>query len=232
MKTTNPLSKKIALLVLPATLFSFEVNFTKEFTKELMPDTLGTNLTVRIESKNEKMISNRLTNFNDVIKVDNTVERKLGKYTVRPSYKYSSNNTPKIIGYIGELQYKVNASDAKSVNNFINKVNELKESRDTSIIVDGLSWKVKDTTYNVALDILRLEAISWGQDYAKNISEDLQKNCQVKRVNINGLNRPNYSRMMNAEIAMDSKSLRKGIPVPEANHQKISIQPNYTLECK
>lgn len=225
------LSKSSALLVLPVALFSFEVNFNKEFTKELMPDILSTDLMIKIESDNEEQISQRLTKFNEFIKDDRKVEKKLGNYTVRPNYKYSSNNTPKIIGYVGELRYKVSSDDAKAVNSFITSVNKLKDSRDTSILVSHLSWKVKDTTYNVALDILRLEAITWAETYARNLSEDLQKKCEVKKVNIGGQNRPVFAKALNAEVAMDSRS-RSGVAVPQANHQKIAIQSNYTLECK
>lgn len=225
------LVKSTALLVFPVALFSFEVNFNKEFTKELMPDILSSDLTIRIESDNEGKISKRLTKFNEFIKEDRKVEKKLGNYTVRPNYKYSSNNTPKIIGYVGELRYKVSSDDAKAVNSFITSVNKLKNSRDTSIIVSQLSWKVKDSTYNVALDILRLEAISWGETYAKNLSEDLQKKCQLKQVNLNGQNQPVYTKSLRTEVAMDNRN-RSSVTVPQANHQKIAINPNYTMECK
>jgi uncharacterized protein YggE len=221
--------KKLTLFLLPLSLVAFEVNFNKEFSKELMPDTLSTDLIVRIDSDNEKDISNRLAFFNEKIKLNKEVEKKLGNYTIRPNYKYSSNNTPKITGYIGELRYKINSVKAKSINQFISSVNELKESRDTSITVSGLSWKVKNSTYNVALDILRLEAINWAQTYAKNLSEDLHKKCTVKHVNINTYNRPRYAR---TEMAYDSMAKNASVPVPQANHQKISINPNYKLECK
>lgn len=221
--------KKLGLFLLPLSLVAFEVNFNKEFSKELMPDTLSTHITIRIDSDNEQKISSRLANFNEKIKLSKEVEKKLGSYTVRPNYKYSSNNTPKITGYIGELRYKINAQKAKNINKFVGLVNDLKESRDTSITVSGLSWKVKRSTYNVALDILRLEAINWAQTYAKNLSEDLNTTCTVKNININSLSQPRYAR---AQMSMDRMSKVSNVPVPQANYEKISINPTYTLECK
>ena len=165
----------LGISIIPMSLFAFDVEFNKTFSKELMADTLSTNVTIRIEASKEKDISKRLTKYNEEIKDNDEVERKLGNFTIRPSYKYSSNNTPKIVGYIGELRYTINSEDAKSVNDFISNINKLKNSRDTSISVSNLSWKVKDSTYTVALDILRLQAIDWAQNYANNLSKDLRK---------------------------------------------------------
>ena len=223
--------KKTALFLLPISLFAFDINFSKSFTKELMPDTLSTNITIRIESKNEQEVSNRLSLFNKEIKRNKAVEKKLGNYNIRPNFKYSSNNTPKIINYIGELRYKVNSDKAKKINQFILNLNALKSSRDTSILVSGLSWKVKEETRNIAYDILRLEAISWSETYAKNLSKDLDKKCNVKSISIGGSTHPIAYRAARSEMLVNSIS-KASIPVPEANNQKISIHPNYVLECK
>ena len=219
----------LALLV-PLSAFSFEVNFNKTFTKELMSDTLSTNITIRMEATEEKEISKHLTKFNEEIKDNDDVEKRLGRFTIRPSYKYSSTHTPKIIGYIGELRYTINSDNAKSIDEFITSLNDLKERRGTSISVSNLSWKVKEDTYNVALDVLRLEAIMWGGNYAYNLSADLKKRCKVKNIAINDYHQPTPLR---ANIAMEAMSLKKSaVPVPQNSHQKITINPQYTLECK
>lgn len=226
----NRCIKFLGLMLLPMSLFAFEVEFNKKFTKELMADTLSTQLIIRIDSKVEKDISKRLTKFNEEIKDNDEVEKKLGNFTIRPSYKYNSTNSPKIIGYIGELRYTINSTDAKTINKFISDINNLKESRDTSITVSGLSWKVKDSTYNIALDILRLEAIYWGQTYASNLSKDLNKRCMIQNIKINS---HSNIRPMRTNYALERMSSSKqSIPVPEIDRQKISINPMYVLECK
>ena len=230
IKKLKKIIQTFAVLLLPVTLFSFEVEFNKQFSKELMADTLSANLIIRIDSSKEKDISKRLTKFNEEIKDYDEVEKKLGNFTIRPNYKYSSTNTPKITGYIGELRYVIHSTNAKSINELITNINELKEKRDTSISVSGLSWKVKDSTYNVALDILRLEAISWAQVYSSNLSKDLQKRCSVKNIRINS---HRNIRPMRANFSAEAMSLKKqSIPVPQSNRQKISINPTYILECK
>lgn len=226
----NRLIKLVGLAVLPVTLFSFEMEFNKKFTQELMADTLSANIIIRIDGKEEKIISKKLTKFNDEIKENDEVERKLGNFTVRPSYKYSSTNTPKIVGYIGELRYSINSTNAQNINEFISNINNLKESRDTSITVSGLSWKVKDSTYDVALDILRLQAINWAEVYAANLSQELQKGCRVQNIRINS---PRNISPLRSNYAMEAmSSSKRNVPVPKADRQKLEINPTYKLECK
>ena len=228
-------SKKVSIaaaVVLPLALNAFELNFSKSFTKELMPDTLVTNITIRIDSKDEQSISNRLNLFNEEIKRHKAVEKKLGSYNIRPNFKYSSTNAPKIVGYTGELKYRVNSDAPKLVEEFIVDLNEMKKSRDTSILVSGLTWRVKDDTYNVALDILRLDAINWANTYSKNLSKDLNLKCEVKKVNIGSYNSPMYRQPLAARAFSSSAKMEEAVPVPEANHQKVTINPNYVMECK
>lgn len=224
------IKKSAITLLLPLSLYSFEVDFNKKFTKELMADTLSTNISIRIESDKEQDISTRLNRFNEEIKDFDDVDKKLGSFTIRPSYKYSSTHTPKIIGYIGELRYTINSDNAKSIDEFITSLNKLKKQRDTSISVANLSWKVKDSTYNVALDILRLEAISWGQVYAQNLSNDIKKRCSLKNITINGYQNP---RPFRTQMEVESMSMSKStVPVPQNNRQNIIVTPNYKMECK
>ncbi len=226
--------KKVALLFtsgfLLSQVFAYDINFSKNFSKKLMPDILSTNLSIRIEGKNEQEISNKLAIFNKEIKENKVLDKKLGSYNVRPNFKYSSNNSPKITGYVGELRYKIESNNAKDINTFITSINTLKKSRSTSISVSGLSWKVKDDTYNVALDILRLESIYWIETYVNNLSKDLNKKCEVKNINISAFNRPvSYAMSRNFQ---GSEMISDSIPVPQANNQKISIHPIYKVDCK
>lgn len=223
---------KIVLASLSVFLFStsyaYEINFSKKFSKTLMPDILSAGLTIRIQGDNEEDISSKLEVFNEKIKANSQVAKKLGTFNIHPNFKYSSNNSPKIIDYIGQLKYTIESRNAKDINNFITSINSVKRSRKTSISVSGLSWKVKEDSYNVALDVLRLEAIYWIESHAKNLSKDLNKKCEVKNINISSYNNPRaYS-----SARMMSSPMSKSIPVPQANNQSISINPSYKVECK
>jgi predicted secreted protein len=216
-------------ILLPVVAFSFELKFNKVFTKELQHDILSSYVTVSITDDNESLVSNRLEVFNKKIKENDKVEKRLGTFNIRPKYRHSSN-TPKIIGYVGELRYKVNSYKANDMNGFISDLTKLKTNRDTTISVNNLSWTVKEDTFNITLDLLRLEAINWISRYSKNLSSDINKNCTVKEINISTSRSsfPVRNRMAYASASVSKSS----IPVPEANQEKIKINPSYLLDCK
>lgn len=169
----------LLMSTLPFSLLSYEVNFNKTFSKKLLPDTLNSDIKVRIELDSEKEVSNKLDRYNDYIKNVKYIEKNLGVFNIRPRYRYVSK-TPKIDGYLGEIKYSIKSNDPKKVSRFINGLINLKEHRDTSIIVSNLMWKVKESSSNVAVDLLRFEAITWAEKYAKNLSSDLKRECKVK----------------------------------------------------
>lgn len=219
----------LKFLVIPILAFSFELEFNKKFYHELPHDTLSTFVTVTIEDDSELIVSERLEVFNQKIKSFDKVERKLGTFNIRPKYRHSSN-TPKIVGYLGELRYKVNSRKARFMDEFITEITLLKKNRDTNVSVNNLSWSVKEDTYNVTLDLLRLEAINWSESYRKTLSSDVNKDCKVKKININNSQFQRYNgKVAYANTAISTK---KTLPVPEANQEKITLEARYIMECK
>ena len=221
--------KFLKLLLIPIFAFSYEIEFNKKFSYELPHDTLSTFITVTITDDTEIIVSNRLEVFNKKIKSFDKVERKIGNYNIRPKYRHSAN-TPKVIGYTGILRYEINSRKARFLDEFIREITKLKRNRDTTVAVSNLSWSVKEETYNVTLDLLRLEAINWINVYVINLSKNLDKDCSIKKIDINTTkqmmireNKFNYS---NASIS------HKSIPIPEVDQQRIKINPKYIVECK
>lgn len=221
--------KKFILLFLPIFLFSFELEFDKKFYHELPHDTLSTDIFITIEDDKEKIVSERLEIFNQKIKSFDKVERKFGSLNIRPKYRHS-NSTPKIIAYEGILKYKINSRKANYMNEFVSEITKLKENRDTTISIYDLSWSVREETYNVTLDLLRLEAINWGINYVTNLSKDLSKICSLKNVSINKRGEMIATRV--GTQYSNETNVNQTIAVPEANREKIVIVASYEMECK
>lgn len=217
----------LKLLAIPVFAFSFELEFNKKFYHELPHDILSTYVTVTIDDDSEIKVSDRLEVFNQKIKSFDIVERKLGTFNIRPKYRHASN-TPKIIAYTGELRYKINSRKAKYMDEFISEMASLKKNRDTTVAVSNLSWSVREEAYNVTLDLLRLEAINWAQTYAKNLSKDLNKECEIKNIQISQTNSFGFI----AKAINNTSISNKSLAVPEANQEKIVINPRYKVECK
>jgi predicted secreted protein len=222
--------KKILFLLLPFFLYGFELDFSKEFTKDLIPNILTADISVIIEDQKEKDVLSRLEVFNKEIKAYNKVEKQLGTFNVRPMYQ-TSNNTPKIYGYRGELNYKIETNDALFMGEFVSMITSMKENRDTSVSLHNLSWRVKDDSYNVIIDLLRLESINWIENYAKVLSDDLHKTCSVKNINLSNNIMHTYREQITS-LKLNSSLKKENVPVPEVSRQKISLITNYKLECK
>lgn len=219
--------KYLVLMLLPIYLFSFEINFNKKFSKSLPQDTLTTYLSVVVTAESEKEVNERLKKFNKKIKSYDKVEKDHASLNVRPEYR-TSKNAPKITGYRGELRYKVSSDKASDINEFINEVIELKEKRETNVVISNLSWTIKDSAFDIANDILRLEAINWANTYAKNLSEDLKLECKVKNISVNN----SYFRPMAKMAYSNAEMSDEKIAVPESNKEDISINPSFVMECK
>lgn len=222
--------KKYLILFLPIFIFAYEVNFSKNFTQELLPNILSADITVAIEAAKEREVIDRLAVFDKEIKKYKKVEKKLGSFNVRPLYQHS-NTSPKIRSYKGELRYEVSTNDALFMGELVSIITKLKDNRDTSISLENLSWKVKKETYNIALDILRLETINWAENYAKTLSQDLKKVCEIKSINFsNYADKPIFyaKSQVNSRISLHKDEM----VVPEVAEEDITIKANFRLDCK
>ena len=219
----------LKLLCIPVFVFGFDIEFTKSFHHELPEDTLSANLIITIEDETESEINSRFKVFNKKIKSFKEIEKKYESFNIKPKYRHL-NTTPKAIGYFGELKYKLNSNKAIHMDEFITSLTDLKRFRDTQISVNNLFWTVREDTYNVTLDLLRFEAITWGRTYSKNLSNDLNQNCKIKSITISKLESLSeeqtpvkYNRLLNST---------KVAPLPELEEEKnLSINAKYIMEC-
>lgn len=212
-------------LCLPLSLFSYEVEFEKTFVKELKPDTLSTQIEIITKSDSNLHVSNILDRFSKEIKSNQNVNIYFKNYLVHPVYKKGTNNVPKIISYLGKLQYKVSSKNASSLNSFIYDINLLKQNRHTSVELSSLSWKIKKTSEESAYELLRFQAIKWANVYSNNLSVSLNNNCKVKTINI----KINSNNDISPASPIDKND---GFIFPSFALKKLSLNAIYTLDCK
>lgn len=221
--------KFISFLFFPLFLFSFELEFSKSFQHKLAKDVLRTNLTIIINDKSELKVEERLNLFDNKIKSFNNLEKERKNFTIKPIYRHSLN-TPVIKEYKGELRYEINANKATLLNDFISNITKLKNNRDTTVSVKNPIWEVEEETYNVSLDLLRLEAINWAKRYSRNLSNDLNKECKVKKIFMN--TNQQLAKITEKAVYTNNPADTKFVPVPKTEQEKIIISPKFVLECK
>ena len=220
-------------LLLPIFGFSYEVNFNKSFSKVVNPDLLTTNITINIEKKDENKVNSEIEKFNDFFKKTNDVTLKNGSFTLSPKYKYHDNKQ-EFLGYIGSLRYSAESKNAKDLNTFMDKLISIKEgikSEDVKLNISNVSWNISDDLQNKSFDALRLESINWVESYAKSLSSQVSKYCEVSKINISESNNGNvvYGR---AEMAYSGMLKMAADVAPISSEQNITINPNFVLECK
>ena len=223
----------IAILLLPILGFSYEVNFNKSFSKIVSPDLLTTNISISVEKKDENKVNSEIEKFNEFFKKTNNITLKNGSFTLSPKYKYHDNKQ-EFLGYIGSLRYVVESKNAKELNAFMDKLISIKDSvksDDVKLNISNISWNISDDLENKSLDALRLEAIHWIDSYAKSLSNQVSKYCEISKINIFESNNGNvvYTRTEMASFGM-SKMATDMTPI--SNEQNITINPNFVLECK
>ncbi len=222
-----------AALLLPVLGFSYELDFNKSFSKVVNPDLLTTNITISVEKKDENKVNSEIEKFNDFLKKTTDVTLKNGSFTLSPKYKYHDNKQ-EFLGYVGSLRYTAESKNAKDLNGFMDKLISIKEnikSEEVKLNISNVSWKTSDQLENKSFDELRLEAITWIDGYAKTLSSQVSKYCEVSKINIFETNTGNvvYAR---AEMASLGMSKMAADVAPISSEQNITINPNFILECK
>lgn len=228
------MKKRIFLaLILPILGFSYELNFNKSFSKVVNPDLLTTTIIVSVEKKDENKVNAEIEKFNDLIKKTNNVTLKNGSFTLSPKYKYYDNKQ-EFIGYVGNLRYSAESKNAKELNSFMDSLTSLKDSiksDDVKLNISNVAWNISDDLQNKSFDALRFEAITWIDSYAKTLSGQVAKFCEVSKINIFESNTGNvvYAR---AEMAYSTMAKSVANVAPISSEQNITINPNFILECK
>ncbi|NQY19775.1 MAG: hypothetical protein HRT40_00465 [Campylobacteraceae bacterium] len=217
---------KLLFLLLPFSLYSYEVNFDKTFTKDLKIEILSNNFLIKLESNSEKEVLKILKDFEKEIKNYKTINKKFDSLTVKPNYKYRANRTPKLLSYIGSLKYEISTSSAKDFNNFISKMVEIKDHRSVSLLITDLSWKVKESSKEIQKDELRIEAIKWIKSYSQTLSLELDSTCSIKSIKLHSSNKRKTITNIDA-----SEKYKKILPSSNLS-RNIDINAYYVLDCK
>jgi predicted secreted protein len=217
--------KKLALSALiPLSLFSYELNFSKKFSTSINPDILTTKISANLQNKDERFISDNLESINDFIKENKEIQYKNGRFHLTPKYTYKNSNR-KFTEYIGNISYMITSKDANTMNEFISELIDVKDKLNVKTLklnINNTTWQISDELHNQSQDKLRLEAINWITNYAKN----LNSSCTISKINIGSRNNHYPSPMM-------YKSMRATSDIsPAKSIQSTSINPNFTLECK
>jgi len=231
IKSINKKLVSLSMLLLPVLGFSYELNFSKSFSKTISPDLLTTNINISVESSNENEINKNMEEFNNFLKNTKNITLKNTNYSLTPKYEYKKDETI-FKGFIGSNRFSAQSKDANSINLFIAELIALKDklnSKDIKLDIVNLSWEISEILQTKNIDELRLEALKWIEDYSKELSIKTSKQCEIKDVKI--IDEFNYTMPRVRAMSVPKNSVAMDI-APLNSEQDIKINTNFTLDCK
>lgn len=226
--------KKIFLLMcLPFCLFSFEIDFSKDFQKKVVPDVLKANIDIEIFKYNDNRVNKIAENFNLLLKNNSKIIVKNSSYSLNPRYIYVKNEQ-KFVGYKGYLSIQIEGSKAELINEFILRLIALKNKLDKNSIkfnIRNISWDISKKKKEVLTNELRLKAIEWGLNYTTELSNRLQCDCKIKVINIDNLRTfyPKYSNSLRTE---NIESFEENDITPVKTNEEFTISAMFVMECE
>jgi len=207
------------------TLFSMNIEFSRQFKKSLKPQWLGVNIAINVKKSSESDILDILNRYSKYINGFKELSIKGGKYTITPNINYKNNHSYKD-GYSGLINYTISSKNRDDISSFIYKLQSQKKDKDLDISISNIYWFSKDSETKNIYDDLRFSAIEWGLKYNENLSQKLNKQCTIKSIIFNQNNYPTPMLRMSRSIAMDTA------PTPSQDLKNFSISPRFTIECK
>ncbi len=225
----------ITTLFLGTFAFSYELNFSKSFSKNISADTLVTNVNILVEKKDEKSVNSEIERFNNFLKNRKNITLENTNYNLTPKYEYI-NNKSIFKGYSGDLRFSAKSEISTDINSFLNDLMALKDSiksSDLKLNISNLSWELSNKLQTKVTDELRFETLIWIEDYAKELSNKITKKCEVKNVIINEEFGYIMARTKMMSVSMDNEnSIASNDITPLNTDQNIKINTNFILDCK
>jgi hypothetical protein len=206
----------------------FEISFNKNFTQYVKPDQLYSNIIITILKEDESEVSPIIGKFLKIINSNDKIKTKNGTTSISPKYKYYKGSS-EIIGYNGDIRYQILSSNSEDINSFIKELLDLKDDEDILISISSLKWIISDIKYAQVFEDLQLNAIVWARSYVTKLSIKLNKECNIKIININNFNNMVFNNVSVVKMTQtDTTSMLKS----KLNKNTLHINPFYILECK
>lgn len=230
------LKNTILIAISAVTLFGYDLEFKRNFTKDITQDEIFARINVdAIGDKQKDAIKaiSTIINF-----VDDSKYMKNDNFTQSsyPIYKYSNFSKERYIdGYKSNLSFTIKNENSSMVELYLRKLLDLKTEK-LNITYSQLGYRVSKKSKTTSNDNLRLKAIKWSNDYAKELSNTLEVNCKQLSINFNrnSFNQPSpqYARM---ESRMMSKSVQNDseikFSVPSQQLQTLKIDAIFRYNC-
>jgi len=216
-----------------------ELSFSKKFDIKIKADTLSSDIAISTTKFSQDETVTRLTKFSDFIEKQKHLKVEGGNFSVMPNTVYDGDGKSHTDGYSGNIGYNISSKDSKELNKFLRELQRLDVDEKVSVTINSVTWILSDAQRVGKSDELRLQAFTWADNYANEISDKLDKNCKVNKINL--INQNDFEPMGDGvqRLREVSTSVEANIteemttaPTPTNEAQSLSINPSFTMVCK
>lgn len=227
--------KKIAAVcLLASSLFGTEIHFTKEFTKTIDQDEVFSYITIFSEKQQQLDSINALKQVMKYIKKDDSIDLKNLNQSTYPQYEYSQKDKKRYLtGYRSTINFNITSDESEKITSYINKLMRYNKN-DITINYSNLGWRISKKLEDQTIDSLRLEVLSWTQEYSSELSKSLDMSCKLDSVNFNsrGMIRPLYATQKTLSTARNVALESADVSMPESEVGELTISAMIKYECK
>ncbi len=167
--------KKYLLFLLPLSLLSAEIHFTKTFKAEVDSDMISDNIVIKTSRDNSDDIVTIFEKYNDLFKTSKLIYTKQ-KEQIMPNYNTNI--------YSGNLSYNIKSYSFENLNDFIKDLLYLKDEKNLTITIQEPKYILSTKLQEEITHKLRVKAINFSKTYVNKLSNDLNKQCELKDVKI------------------------------------------------
>ena len=167
--------KKYLLFLLPLSLLSSDINFTKTFSVNIASDMISNKIKITTTRNNSEDITTIFEKYNDIFKTNDVITSKLNE-TINTNYTTNK--------YTGILSYDIKSYSFEKINDFVREILYLKDEKDLNINIQNSKYILSDRLKENIIHNLRIKAIEFSKPYENKISNDLNKICKTKDIKI------------------------------------------------
>jgi len=167
--------KNYLFFLLPLSLFSSDINFTKTFSSNIASDMTSNKIIISTSRDNSEDINTIFEKYTDLFKTNELISSKLQE-DIKADYSTSRFN--------GVLSYQVKSYSFEKLNDFIKELLYLKDEKNLSLNIQNQESLLSEKLQENIIHNLRVKAIKFSKNYENRISSDLNKICKTKDIKI------------------------------------------------
>ncbi len=211
------------------------ISITLEGRKAFEPDTLIMNLQIKANTSAESEAINIFGSIDKTVRNLN-VDYTGGKYSVA-KYCWWEKERKRCAGYKGELNYIFKLKELNEQSKIFEAVEKFKDKYGEKInyAVSEPYWIISKEQIRAVEEELHYSIIDIAKNFAKKVSEKLEKSCSISRINYD-IDRSRWWGWWRDDIGLyytGFKTYEKiEAPEPKKEDRTISVKASVDLQCK